>query len=684
MKTLLIGFLLLFGASAQADVKISQLPLGSAAAATGTDSFPFVNSGATTTERMLLFDLINLQPFQSEFSVLVPSQGGNSGKFLTTNGSATSWATVSGTGTVTSVAQTVPAEFSISGSPITTSGTLAINKASQSANTGWFGPTSGGATAPTFRSLVVADLPNPYGTSSFTSNAPVIGNGSGALTVGSRSGNTTTFGTTTGSLTSGHCAQFDASGNLVDAGAACSAGGGGSVTSVGLSDASTTPIYSISGSPVTTSGTLGFTLITETANSVFAGPTSGGAAQPSFRKLVGADMPAPGASSLGGVESITCSANGWISTISTGGAPSCTQPAFSNLSGTVDLTSQVAGTLPVGNGGLGVTNPTAHSVLIGEGASATSNTGAGAVGTVLQGKGASVDPGFSAIPQLGVSGATQGQVIFESATSGAVTLQGSTASITSYTLSFPSSVGNASQVLTGDGHGDLYWSTGGGGGAVSSVALSDGSSTPIYTISGSPVISSGTLTFTLSTETANKVFAGATSGGAAQPTFRSLVGADLPNPAASTLGGVESYAAVTHQWINTISTSGVPSSTQPAFTDISGQNTVAQVRNISGSRTAPNSVTAGGGVAASATAWPFQTVYVQGSGGAVTVTANPQISNCSADGQELIVIGESDTNTLTLADGNGLSLNGSMILYQNSNLHLYCNGLSWVEVSRRP
>src|SRR5437870_1307559 len=51
----------------------------------------------------------------------------------------------------------------------------------------------------------------------------------------------------------------------------------------------------------------------------------------------------------------------------------------------------------------------------------------------------------------------------------------------------------------------------------------------------------------------------------------------LPNPSASTLGGVESYAAVTHQWINNISTSGVPGSTQPAFSDLSGTPTVAQM-----------------------------------------------------------------------------------------------------------
>jgi len=68
---------------------------------------------------------------------------------------------------------------------------------------------------------------------------------------------------------------------------------GGTVTSVGFADASTTSIYTITGSPVTTSGTLTQTLTTQTANTVFAGPASGGAAQPTFRALTSADLPAP-------------------------------------------------------------------------------------------------------------------------------------------------------------------------------------------------------------------------------------------------------------------------------------------------------------------------------------------------------------------------------------------------------
>lgn len=53
-----------------------------------------------------------------------------------------------------------------------------------------------------------------------TANLPVIGAGAADVTVGTRSGNTTEFATVTGSVTSGHAATWDASGNLVDGGAA--------------------------------------------------------------------------------------------------------------------------------------------------------------------------------------------------------------------------------------------------------------------------------------------------------------------------------------------------------------------------------------------------------------------------------------------------------------------------------
>ena len=63
------------------------------------------------------------------------------------------------TAAVTSVAMTVPSILSVSGSPITSTGTLAVTLASQSANTVFAAP-DGSAGTPTFRSLVAADIPS--------------------------------------------------------------------------------------------------------------------------------------------------------------------------------------------------------------------------------------------------------------------------------------------------------------------------------------------------------------------------------------------------------------------------------------------------------------------------------------------------------------------------------------------
>lgn len=65
-------------------------------------------------------------------------------------------------------------------------------------------------------------------------------------------------------------------------------GGSGTVTSVALA----APAFlSVSGSPVTGAGTLTLALATQSANVVFAGPTTGAAAAPTFRALVAADVP---------------------------------------------------------------------------------------------------------------------------------------------------------------------------------------------------------------------------------------------------------------------------------------------------------------------------------------------------------------------------------------------------------
>lgn len=66
-------------------------------------------------------------------------------------------------------------------------------------------------------------------------------------------------------------------------------GGGSGVTSVDATVPSS--LLAVSGGPITTTGTLAVTLPTRAANLVFAGPTTGAAAAPTFRALVADDVP---------------------------------------------------------------------------------------------------------------------------------------------------------------------------------------------------------------------------------------------------------------------------------------------------------------------------------------------------------------------------------------------------------
>ena len=90
----------------------------------------------------------------------LPNSYGSSLNFLQTDGAGNlQWSASTGTGTVTSVDLSASGEFSVSGGPITTSGTLVLTKTNQAANQVWAGPTSGVAAQPSFRALVLADLP---------------------------------------------------------------------------------------------------------------------------------------------------------------------------------------------------------------------------------------------------------------------------------------------------------------------------------------------------------------------------------------------------------------------------------------------------------------------------------------------------------------------------------------------
>jgi hypothetical protein len=197
---------------------------------------------------------------------------GTSGQVLTSAGAGVPTWTTPTTGTVTSVGLAMPTQFTVTNSPVTSSGTLTAAWTTQSANVLLAGPASGAGAVPTFRALTTADLP--------------------ALPYGT-----------------------------------------GTVTSVGLSLPS---IIAVTNSPVTTSGTLTGTLTTQAVNSIFAGPSSGTAAAPTFRALTTADIPTL---SYGSVTSVSVvSANGLAGTVAT----ATTTPA-------ITLSTSITGLLK-GNG----------------------------------------------------------------------------------------------------------------------------------------------------------------------------------------------------------------------------------------------------------------------------------------------------------------------------------------------
>lgn len=72
-------------------------------------------------------------------NALLPSQTGNAGRYLTTDGTNVSWATISGTGTVTSVAVSGTDGITATGGPITTSGTITLSLTDTGVTAGSYG-----------------------------------------------------------------------------------------------------------------------------------------------------------------------------------------------------------------------------------------------------------------------------------------------------------------------------------------------------------------------------------------------------------------------------------------------------------------------------------------------------------------------------------------------------------------
>jgi hypothetical protein len=164
----------------------------------------------------------------------------------------------------------------------------------------------------------------------------------------------------------------------------------------------------------------------------------------------------------------------------------------------------------------------------------------------------------------------------------------------------------------------------------------------------------------------------------------SVSAAQLPNPTASTLGGIQSAAAQSHKWINSISTSGVPSLTQPAAADLSdgvtgsgtvvlstsptlttptlGAATATSITGLTGAFT-PN---AAGGTDIGSAAKPFANIYVGGS-----ATNNIKVTG-TATAARTVTLPDADSVTVRPNVGvssqwvSSLLTNGTLIFTQPS------------------
>jgi hypothetical protein len=124
-------------------------------------------------------------------------------------------------------------------------------------------------------------------------------------------------------------------------------GAGGTPSSLTLTNAIGLPLGGLTGAGTGVITALGVNVGTAGSVVVNGGvlgtPSSGvgtnltalNATQLTSGTVPAARLPTPSASTLGGIQSLTCSANQWLNTISTLGVPSCAQPAFSNLSGSL-------------------------------------------------------------------------------------------------------------------------------------------------------------------------------------------------------------------------------------------------------------------------------------------------------------------------------------------------------------
>lgn len=108
---------------------------------------------------------------------------------------------------------------------------------------------------------------------------------------------------------------------------------------------------------------------------------------------------------------------------------------------------------------------------------------------------------------------------------------------------------------------------------------------------------------------------------------------------------------------------------------------LSSLRKITGTRASPSAIVAGTGVEFTGVAW-FNVWFVQGSGGAVDISANPQIAAGTNVGQRLVLHGRSDTNTVKLEHSTGVNLKnkGEVFLFADDTIEFHWDGTNWTEI----
>ncbi len=281
----------------------------------------FVKSSSNSLES-IPGSLPGQQCYSSDFTYpdLIESitNTGDGSKFLSNDGTYKVTGS-GGSGTVTSVGLTLPGLFNVTGSPITTSGTLAATLASQPQSSVFAAP-NGSAGTPAFRNLMEVDLPSisfsklyntpttSYGygiTDVYTINQLSVGGGGGQVHFDNVTNKPTTLsgygvenidGYEQDPVWWSERNNYYTKANLQTSGSALvnwdnitnkPPVGIGTVTSVGLTLPS---LFNVTGSPITTSGTLAATLANQNQATVFAAP-AGSNGVPAFRTLATTDIP---------------------------------------------------------------------------------------------------------------------------------------------------------------------------------------------------------------------------------------------------------------------------------------------------------------------------------------------------------------------------------------------------------